>query len=123
MWASRASASTSSGFAYSRSIRSRTRRSRARSLSRWSVGLLVIAKIVPHAPRKRDEASPGSWATRVTEASGELVREIGEALVAVLRDEHDVLEPAAAETLAIEGGLDGDHVAGDELVAEATEVG
>src|SRR5215208_4821233 len=31
MWASRASASTSSGCAYSRSIRSRTRRSRARS--------------------------------------------------------------------------------------------
>src|SRR5207244_7544699 len=31
MWAARASASTSSGRAYSRSIRSRTRRSRARS--------------------------------------------------------------------------------------------
>src|SRR3712207_8693446 len=37
MWASRASASTSSGCAYSRSMRSRTRRRRTRSRRCWSL--------------------------------------------------------------------------------------
>src|SRR3954462_5301088 len=47
MWAPRASASTSSGWAYSRSIRSRTRRSRARSRRFAAAGLLVTWVIVP----------------------------------------------------------------------------
>src|SRR4029453_8936621 len=48
MCAPRASASTSSGCAYSRSIRSRTRRSRARSRRGWAdAGLLVTREIVP----------------------------------------------------------------------------
>src|SRR5690242_9387620 len=46
MWAPRASASTSSGCAYSRSIRSFTRRSRARSL-RFAADLLLTCEIVP----------------------------------------------------------------------------
>src|SRR5690349_3833657 len=49
MCAPRASASTSSGCAYSRSIRSRTRRRRARSLRRWAAAWsAVIDVIVPH---------------------------------------------------------------------------
>ena len=48
MFAPRASASTSSGCAYSRSIRSRTRRSHARSLGCCAAaGLLVTCEIVP----------------------------------------------------------------------------
>src|ERR1700730_18534310 len=48
MYALRASASTSSGCAYSRSIRSRTRRSRARSLRRCAAtGVLATEEIVP----------------------------------------------------------------------------
>src|SRR5438309_9431640 len=48
MCAPRASASTSSGCAYSRSIRSRTRRSRARSRRCWAAaGVLVTWTIVP----------------------------------------------------------------------------
>src|SRR5690348_16226821 len=44
----RASASTSSGCAYSRSIRSRTRRNRARSLNRCAgVDVLLTCEIVP----------------------------------------------------------------------------
>ena len=36
-------------------------------------------------------------------------------LAAVVGDEHEVLEPAAAEALAVEARLDGEHIAGDEL--------
>ena len=34
-----------------------------------------------------------------------------------------VLEPAAAETLAVEAGLDGEHVAGDDLLSNPPEAG
>src|SRR3954470_20605857 len=54
MCASRARASTSSGWAYSRSIRSRTRRSRARSLRCGSTGLLVTTDIVSGADVVRE---------------------------------------------------------------------
>src|SRR5215207_6029735 len=51
MYAPRASASTSSGWAYSRSIRSRTRRSRARSRRCCAAaGLLVTCAIMPLRP-------------------------------------------------------------------------
>ena len=54
MCAPRASASTSSGWAYSRSIRSRTRRRRARSRRRSaSPGLVVTTAMVPCPPRTR----------------------------------------------------------------------
>ncbi len=69
MCASRARASTSSGCAYSRSIRSRTRRSHARSRRRWTSGALVLTcQIVPRmircvvfrpAHRERSDAVDG----------------------------------------------------------------
>ena len=40
-----------------------------------------------------------------------------EQLVAVVRDEHDVLQPAAAEAVPVAPRLDGDDVAGEELLA------
>src|SRR5581483_5854602 len=42
-------------------------------------------------------------------------------LDAVLGDDRDVLEPDAAPAAAVETGLEGDHVAGDEVVADAAE--
>ena len=45
----------------------------------------------------------------------EVVRKVRQVLGAVLGDEHEVLEPAAAEALAVEARLERDHVAGDEL--------
>src|SRR5690606_11942340 len=50
MYAPRASASTSSGRAYSRSMRSRTRRSRASSRSRSAVRAPLTARIAPGRP-------------------------------------------------------------------------
>src|ERR1700722_18971551 len=64
MCAPRASASTSSGCAYSRSIRSRTRRSRARSRRCCAdADVLVTCKIVPcHRCRARVLAKPADYA-------------------------------------------------------------
>ena len=45
----------------------------------------------------------------------EIVRIVRQDLGAVLRDEHEIFEPAAAVTVAIETRLQGDHVARDEL--------
>src|SRR5215211_7681287 len=53
----------------------------------------------------------------------QVVREVREVLGAVLGDEHEVLEPAAAEALAVEAGLERHHVTGHELRdAAASEV-
>src|SRR5262245_2455167 len=46
----------------------------------------------------------------------ELVRELRQRLAAVVGDEHEVLQPAAAEAGAVEPRLDREHVTGDELV-------
>src|SRR5215211_9250623 len=46
----------------------------------------------------------------------QVVREVRQVLGAVLGDEHEVLEPDAAEALPVETGLERDHVAGDELL-------
>src|SRR5215475_1251124 len=65
MFTPRASASTSSGCAYSRSIRSRTRRNSARSRRRCAAaGLLVTCAIVP---RRADLASGHRPAFRACE--------------------------------------------------------
>src|SRR3954451_21228818 len=73
MCASRASASTSSGCAYSRSIRSRTRRSRARSLRCCSAaGRLVTCDIVPcggPVPIGAPGFEPGTSPTRTVRAT------------------------------------------------------
>ena len=62
MCAPRASASTSSGCAYSRSIRSRTRRSHARSRRCFAAaGLLVTREIVPHRTDQRSSADARRW--------------------------------------------------------------
>src|ERR1700693_4325871 len=53
----------------------------------------------------------------VTASRGQVVRIVREVLCSVLRDEHEVLEPAAAEAGLVEAGLDGDHVAGHQRVA------
>ena len=49
----------------------------------------------------------------------ELVREVGQDLVAVLGDDDEILEPAAAEAAPVAARLDRDDVAGDQLVAAA----
>ena len=73
MCAPRASASTSSGCAYSRSIRSRTRRSRARSRRCCAAaGLLVICEschVAPEAPNAADD-DPGHDASRTATPYG-----------------------------------------------------
>src|ERR1700689_36584 len=61
MCASRASASTSSGWAYSRSIRSRTRRRRARPLRCWAAGSLLVTARSWHI-RSRSPQGPRSAA-------------------------------------------------------------
>src|SRR6204780_292311 len=61
MCASRASASTSSGWAYSRSIRSRTRRRRARSLRCWAAASLLVTARSWHI-RSRSPQGPRSAA-------------------------------------------------------------
>src|ERR671934_986870 len=53
MWASRASASTSSGCAYSRSMRSRTRRSSARSRRCCAAAGLVVTATSCHVPPRQ----------------------------------------------------------------------
>src|SRR4051794_31051365 len=52
----RASASTSSGWAYSRSIRSRTRRSRARSRRCWSPADALLTREIVRLDHASDEA-------------------------------------------------------------------
>src|SRR5215510_1887318 len=51
----------------------------------------------------------------------EVVRVVRENLAAVVGDEHQVLEPAAAVAVAVEAGLDRDHVARNELPGGAAE--
>src|SRR6266852_2745006 len=46
----------------------------------------------------------------------QVVGKLGQVLGPVLCDEHEVLEPAAAEAGPVEAGLDGDDVPRDELV-------
>src|SRR3712207_7615015 len=48
-------------------------------------------------------------------------REVGEVLAAVLGDEDDVLEAAAAEAGAVAPGLERDDIARDELLAVPAE--
>src|ERR687891_686245 len=49
----------------------------------------------------------------------QVVRELGQILAAVVRDEHEVLQPHAAEAAAVRSRLDREHVAGDEPVARS----
>src|SRR5437588_1857918 len=51
----------------------------------------------------------------------QVVRVFREVLGPVRRDEHEVLEPAAAEAAAVEAGLDRDDVAREELLADLAE--
>src|SRR5229473_1567426 len=53
----------------------------------------------------------------VTASRCQVVRVVREVLGAGLGDEHEVLEPAAAEAGPVEAGLDRDHVARDERIA------
>src|SRR5919107_2813266 len=102
MCASRASASTSSGCAYSRSIRSRTRRSSARSRRCWAAaGVPVTPEIVP---RRRSTLLAGGVQPRDAEALAprELVLGDRRRCLVALRDaqEHDEREDAAEEDVA-----------------------
>ena len=49
----------------------------------------------------------------------ETVREVGQDLAAVVRDEHQILDANAAPPAPVEARLERDHVADDELVADA----
>src|SRR5262249_40639300 len=72
------------------------------------------------SPGRRTPAAAGSAAPRRAACrSGsrfEVVGVVREVLGAVLGDEHEVLEAAAAEAGVVEAGFDGDDVAGDERV-------
>jgi hypothetical protein len=84
MWAPRASASTSSGWAYSRSIRSRTRRNRARSRRCCAVaGLLVTCEIVPRragVAQRRRRPTPLRPARRRTRSAARAPGQLPESL-------------------------------------------
>src|SRR4051794_25246155 len=90
MWAPRASASTSSGWAYSRSIRSRTRRSRTRS-RRSCVAPLLTRPIVPRThmptplPSSRAhvgrEVLPGEGGARADQVGGRALEDDAAAVV------------------------------------------
>ena len=67
----------------------------------------------PAGRRAIRPSGPGRDALRY---GARLVREARQRLGAVLGDEHEVLEAAAAEARAVEARLDREHVAGDELV-------
>ena len=47
--------------------------------------------------------------------------EVGQHLAAVLGDEQEVLDAHSAEAVAVEAGLDRDHVARHELLADQAE--
>src|SRR6266516_5638048 len=51
----------------------------------------------------------------------EVVRVFRKRLGAVLGHQHEILEPDAAEAVAVEARLDSDHIAGDELAGPAAE--
>src|SRR4051794_15352098 len=51
----------------------------------------------------------------------EVVREVGQQLAAVVRHEHEILEPAAAPAGAVEARLDRDDVARDQLARRTAE--
>src|SRR5438132_4350760 len=53
----------------------------------------------------------------------QIVRVVRQQLGAVIRDEHEILEPAAAETVPVEPGLERDHVALDELARVSAQPG
>src|SRR3954447_23403233 len=53
----------------------------------------------------------------------QVVREIGQDLVTVLGEEHEILQAAAAEAPPVAAGLDRDDVAGDEIVAHPAHEG
>src|SRR5262245_16531807 len=72
------------------------------------------------APRA---GSSRSRAGRTPRLGSELVRVVRQQLGPVLRDEHEILEPAAAVAAAVEPGLDRDHVALDQLARIAAEPG
>src|SRR6478609_6268855 len=135
MFTPRASASTSRGWAYSRSIRSRTRRSSARSRRFWdSDGLLVTCAIVPRrSPRRVRSAHQAGAGRRLRGVSVrrllplEAVR-VGEG--AVVAVEHDPVRSGAVRrhpgvlgqgATAVEGQRDGARrgVELDVLPAEA----
>src|SRR5439155_24115441 len=64
-----------------------------------------------------DSGAPRGGACRSRPLRSEVVRELGEVLVALVGDENEILEAYAAEALAVEAGLDGDDVARNELLA------
>ena len=53
----------------------------------------------------------------------QVVGAVREQLVAVVGHEQQILDAHAAEAVAVEAGLDRDHIAGDELLAEHPERG
>src|SRR3954468_22314917 len=124
MWAPRASASTSSGCAYSRSMRSRTRRSRARSRRRSSAAALAVTtRIVPHtsALDVGREVLAGQRGASGDEVCGRALEDDPAAFVAGARAEIDDPVRVRHHRLVV---LDDDHrLAGvDEAVEQAEEV-
>src|SRR6185295_13258557 len=126
MCAPRASASTSSGWAYSRSIRSRTRRSRARSLrSCVAAGLLLTYEIVPRASRSRAdvrrEVLAGERGAGGDEVGGRALEDDPAAVVAGAGTEVDDPVGVRHDRLVV---LDDDHrLAGvDEPVEQAEQL-
>ena len=79
------------------------------------------------APRRRRSSSCTSASTASRSPAGctcsEVVREVRQDLAAVLGDDHQVLEPAAAVALAVAAGLERDHVAGQQRVGRAAQPG
>src|SRR5215210_5346031 len=98
MYSPRASASTSSGWAYSRSIRSRTRRSRARSLRRCAATGLLDTTRSCHAARELQHGADGLVAALLDDVGGaELARQPLAVRMAAERDDAIGAEPLRRE--------------------------
>src|ERR687887_142852 len=59
----------------------------------------------------------GTYLNLASKLGIQVVRVLREVLRALRGDENEALEPAAAEALAVEARLDGDHVSRDQLAA------
>src|SRR6185436_20730088 len=75
-----------------------------------------------YSSRTLPECSSGRVDVTARQDISQVVREVGQDLVAVLGDEHEILQTAAAEAAPIAPRLDRDDVAGDEIIAYPAHV-
>src|SRR5215203_326187 len=75
----------------------------------------VLLTLCPPAPHRQRRLRNTGTRPVLPSSRRQVVREVREVLGPVLGDEHDVLQPAAAEALAVETGLQGHDVTRHEL--------